>query len=105
MLVRVRLFAQLRERAGSDAVELELPDGARVADALAALDDVAGGLPVVMAVNREYAGAETVLSADDELAPVPPVRGGAVATGAVHVRVCAEPLSLDALSVRVRDAR
>ena len=105
MRIRVRLFAQLRERAGRDAVELDLPDGARVADALAALDDVAGGLPVVMAVNREYAGVETVLSADDELALVPPVSGGAVGTGAVHVRVCSEPLSLDALSARVRDAR
>src|SRR4051795_6247499 len=28
MHIRVRLFAQLRERAGRDAVELELPDGA-----------------------------------------------------------------------------
>jgi molybdopterin synthase catalytic subunit/molybdopterin converting factor small subunit len=105
MRIRVRLFAQLRERAGRDAVELELPEGARVADALAALDDVAAGLPVVMAVNREYAGAETVLAADDELALVPPVSGGAVDTGAVHVRVCSEPLSLDSLSARVRDAR
>ena len=35
MLVRVRLFAMLRERAGRDELELELPDGARVSDALA----------------------------------------------------------------------
>src|SRR3954454_9694279 len=105
MLVRVRLFAQLRERAGRDAVELDLPDGARVADALAALDDVAGGLPVVMAVNREYAGAEHVLSAGDELALVPPVSGGAVDAAPVHARVRAEPLSLDALASRVRDPR
>src|SRR6185312_6646861 len=95
MLVRVRLFAQLRERAGRDAVELELPDGARVADALAALDEIAGGLPVVMAVNREYAGAEQVLSAGDELALVPPVSGGAVDASAVHARVRGEALSLD----------
>ena len=32
--VRVRLFAALRERAGTDELELELPDGAIVADAL-----------------------------------------------------------------------
>src|SRR3954454_18600141 len=105
MLVRVRLFAQLRERAGREAVELDLPDGARVADAIAALDDVAGGLPVVMAVNRSYAGADTPLSEDDELALVPPVSGGAVDAAAVHARVCVEPLSLDALAARVRDPR
>ena len=46
MTVRVRLFAMLRERAGRDAIELELPEGARVADALAALEDVAGGVRV-----------------------------------------------------------
>src|SRR4051794_2879965 len=105
MHVRVRLFAQLRERAGADAVELELPDGARVADALEALSGVAAGLPVVMAVNREYARASTALREDDELALVPPVSGGAVDAAAVHARVTEEPLSLDALSSRVRDPR
>src|SRR4051794_4960886 len=105
MRIQVRLFAQLRERAGRDAVELDLPDGARVADALAALDDVAGGLPVVMAVNREYAGAEQVLSAGDELALVPPVSGGAIDAAPVHARVRTGPLSLDELAARVRDPR
>ena len=38
MIVTVRLFAGLRERAGSDRVRVELPDGARVADLLAAMD-------------------------------------------------------------------
>ena len=61
VVVRVRLFAMLRQRAGRDALELELPDGARVADALAAVDDLAGGLPLVLAVNREYAAPEQVL--------------------------------------------
>src|SRR4051812_31428432 len=79
---RVRLFAQLRERAGRDAVELDLPDGARVADAIAALDDLAGGLPVVMAVNREYAGADRELAAGDEPGPLAPGSGGARGTRA-----------------------
>jgi molybdopterin converting factor small subunit len=35
--VRVRLFAILREPAGSDSVEIDLADGATVADALRAL--------------------------------------------------------------------
>lgn len=76
MVVRVRLFAQLRERAGRSELELELPDGARVADALAAVGELAGGLPLVMAVNREYASEDRRLEPSDELALVPPVSGG-----------------------------
>ena len=35
MVVRIRLFAMLRERAGASELSLELPEGARVRDALA----------------------------------------------------------------------
>ena len=35
MEVTVRLFAMLRERAGAPELKLELPEGARVSDALA----------------------------------------------------------------------
>ncbi|HEY2635798.1 MAG TPA: molybdenum cofactor biosynthesis protein MoaE [Solirubrobacteraceae bacterium] len=104
MLVRVRLFAMLRERAGRGEIELDLPDGARVRDALAAVDDLAGGVPVVMAVNREYAGEDLVLEPGDELALVPPVSGGSV-EAAPHVRVTGEPLALDAVRSRVSDPR
>jgi molybdopterin synthase catalytic subunit len=76
MRVTVRLFAQLRERAGRRELELDLPDGARVADALAAVSDLAAGLPLVMAVNREYAAEDAVLQPGDELALIPPVSGG-----------------------------
>jgi MoaE-MoaD fusion protein len=101
--VTVRLFAMLRERAGTSELKLELPEGARVRDAIAALDGLAGGLPVVMAVNREYAREDAPLDTGDELALIPPVSGGA--TAVAHARVTAEPLSLDALVERVRDAR
>lgn len=109
MHVRVRLFAMLRERAGSSELELELPEGARVRDALAAdaVAALADGLPLVMAVNREYADAEQPLSPGDELALIPPVSGGADAPAAAapYVRVVDGPLSLDALAARVRDPR
>ncbi|MEA2349763.1 MAG: MoaE-MoaD fusion protein, partial [Thermoleophilaceae bacterium] len=101
--VTVRLFAMLRERAGAREVTLELPDGARVGDAIAALGDVADGVPVVMAVNREYAPEDAVLDPGDELALIPPVSGGAMAVA--HARVTEEPLSRDALAERVRDPR
>jgi molybdopterin synthase catalytic subunit len=115
MVIHVRLFAMLRERAGTDTLELELPSGSTVADAISALSqsEPLGGLlarmPVRMAVNRDYAAAETILAPEDELALIPPVSGGAPELDdvrmrvPVHVRVTAEPLSLDALVAAVGD--
>jgi len=103
MRITVRLFAMLRERAGADALELDLPDDASVADALAAVDHLAGGLSLVLAVNREYAARDQRLAPGDELALIPPVSGGA--TTAPHVAVRDDALSLDALAARVRDPR
>jgi len=103
MHVRVRLFAQLRERAGADEVELDLPEGALVSDALVELGQVTDGMRVVMAVNQQYADPDASLSPGDELALIPPVSGGAV--DLTHVRLTGEPLSLDALRERVRDPR
>ena len=94
----------LRERAGASELTLELPEGARVGDALAALSALAEGIPLVMAVNREYAPEDRPLDPGDELALIPTVSGGATAA-APWVRVTAEPLSLEALAERVRDPR
>ncbi|MEA2332342.1 MAG: MoaE-MoaD fusion protein [Thermoleophilaceae bacterium] len=94
----------LRERAGSGAVTLELPEGARVRDALDSLAGLAEGIPLVMAVNREYANEEQVLDAGDELALIPPVSGGSTRE-VPWARVSEEPLLLDPLAERVRDPR
>ena len=101
MVVTIRLFAMLRERAGAGEIELDLPEGARVRDALDRLDDLAGGLPLVMAINRDYANADSELRAGDELALIPPVSGGETLPAVVTTT----PLSLDPLVARVRDAR
>ena len=55
MLVSVRLFAGLRERAGAARVEVELPEHATVADLLAAME--LAPRSCVAAINREYADA------------------------------------------------
>jgi MoaE-MoaD fusion protein len=102
--VEVRLFAMLRERAGKSRLTLELPEGARVADALEELSDLAAGMPLVMAVNRDYAEPDRQLDPGDELALIPPVSGGE-RTAEAWVRVTDEPLSLEALAERVRDPR
>jgi MoaE-MoaD fusion protein len=106
MLVTVRLFAQLRERAGRGELSIELPEGALVRDALAQLDGLAGDLPVVMAVNREYADGDSPLAPGDELALIPPVSGGEKSgTGTFFSRVTDEPLDVAPLIDRVRDPR
>jgi molybdopterin synthase catalytic subunit len=121
--VSVRLFSLLRERAGCDRVELQLDDGATVADALAALarlpslSDVLGRVPVQMAVNRDYATAATALAEEDELALIPPLSGGAQRTtggdrtpaadtvSRVHTAVVETALELATLAEFVRDGR
>lgn len=82
MLVRIRLFAMQRELAGTRAVEIDLPDGAVVADAW---DELVARFPVLApgagsvryARNGAYADDATPLSEGDEVAMIPPVSGGA----------------------------
>jgi molybdopterin synthase catalytic subunit len=93
--VRVRLFAALRERAGSGSVEIELPDDSRVGDVWGALD--LGDEPpgILFAVNRAYADRSASLAAGDEVALIPPVSGGSF-------RLVEGPLSLEAAVDEVR---
>jgi molybdopterin synthase catalytic subunit len=105
MRVQIRLFASLKERAGTDLLTLDLPDGALVSDALGELRWLTGDLRAVLAVNREYASGATVLRAEDELALIPPVSGGSVESAAIHVAIRAEQLSVDAVTAHVSDAR
>jgi molybdopterin converting factor subunit 1 len=107
MRVSVRLFAGLRERAGADRIDVDLPDGASVGDLLAAMADTPVGAlrpgQCVVAINREYARADERVGEGDEVALIPPVSGG---DGTVRrVRVTADPLDLAALSAAVRDPR
>ena len=87
-MVRVRLFAGLRERAGW--AERELDGIARVGDVWPRLElgDEPPGL--LYAVNREYADRQRELHDGDEIALIPPVSGGAFL-------LSASPLSLEAV--------
>jgi molybdopterin synthase catalytic subunit len=83
MRLRVLFFGMLKEVAGQGSAIIELPEGARVKDVLQhyagsvpAIKDVISSLAV--AVNQEYAGTDTVLQADDEVALLPPVSGGTI---------------------------
>lgn len=81
MKVRVRLFASLREAAGRERLELELPQGASVDDAWKALVHAHPTLDarrpsLAAAVNRSYAEWSAALEDGDEIAFIPPVSGG-----------------------------
>ena len=82
MQLDIRLFATLKDRAGSERIRVSLPTGPlTAADVLAA---VAADYPTLapalrsalVAVNRAFAGPETPVRAGDEVALFPPVSGG-----------------------------
>lgn len=78
MRVRVRYFAQLRERLG-DGSDQELRAGATVAsvwDAVLADHPKLKTVPVRFAVNERYVKPGQRLADGDELAVFPPVSGG-----------------------------
>ena len=88
MRVQIRLFAGLRERAGTGSRTLELADGSSLGEIWPALglgEEPAG---LLYAVNRRYADATTALADGDEVALIPPVSGG-------DFRLTETPLSLD----------
>jgi len=80
MTMHVRLFAALRELAGTGALEASGRTAGEIADALAAdygerFAKIVGVSSFV--VNGERADRRTVVADGDELAILPPVSGGA----------------------------
>ena len=88
--MRIRLFAGLRERAGTGTRRLELDEGATLRDVWPALELGEEPPGLLYAVNRTYADAGASLADGDEVALIPPVSGG-------DFRLTEEPLTLDAV--------
>ena len=81
MQVQVRYFAALRERRGAAEERVDVPVGTTPAQLYAHLfpDLITGGkpaLPVLYAVNQEYAAGDRPLADGDEVAFIPPLGGG-----------------------------
>jgi molybdopterin converting factor subunit 1 len=81
MRVRLLLFAQYRDLAGTGELEVHVPPGSTARDVVRIVRASGGGyarLPETpaVAVNQEYAALETAVSDGDELALLPPVAGG-----------------------------
>jgi len=79
--MNVRLFARLRDLAGRDVIEVELPAGATVADLRLTLVEKCPALKGLLdrcavAVNEEFAENDLSLPVGAEVAVLPPVSGG-----------------------------
>ena len=82
MLIIVKLFGLMREKAGTDTVPLDVPTGAAVTQALATLVYQYPMLEPYMANTRfslrmDFVDPNTILAEGDELVLIPPVSGGA----------------------------
>jgi molybdopterin converting factor subunit 1 len=96
MRIQVLYFAVFREKLGRDEEALELPDGARVRDAVVALAALHAPIATLagrfrVAVNQDFADDDRALSDGDEIALIPPVAGGVDR----HVELRPDALSLD----------
>ena len=80
MNVTVLLFASYADALGNTELDLTLPAGATVADAIGHVSRLPGADQVppspLVAVNERYASMDQRLSPGDELALIPPVAGG-----------------------------
>ncbi len=81
LIVRVKLFASYKEKAGRSDIEMSLPDGAAVSDAALELLRLYPSITqdasrLMIAVNEEYQEHDYLLSEQDEVAFIPPVSGG-----------------------------
>lgn len=111
MELEIRLFATLKDRAGQDRVTVTVTGPATVAtmrDALAeAYPSLASSLTVALvAVNQDFASAETPLEPGDEIALFPPVSGGG--DGApfpypTYFAVTEEKLDVEAVTERLTE--
>lgn len=83
MIVRVRLFAAIREALGRENIDITLPAGATAEDVwgeLLRLDEQgtlkARRVNLAAAVNRKYTKFDAPLNDGDEVVFIPPVSGG-----------------------------
>jgi molybdopterin converting factor subunit 1 len=109
MKVSVRLFAGLHDLVGRRELEMELEDGATVADLRRQLVSQYPAVAPLMnalvcAVDEEYVSDDRHLRPGDEVALIPPISGGASA-GAERFRVTPEPLGPSAAAELVELVR
>lgn len=108
MEIEIRLFATLKDRAETDRIRVVLPADPTPVAAL--LDAIGADYPVLapalrsvlVAVNRAYAGSDTLVGHGDEVALFPPVSGGAEPLPhPTYFSLTPEPLDIEAVHARL----
>ena len=107
MQVRVLFFGVLKDLVGRSSETLDLADGARVEAVLQHYSRQAprfAGIlnSLALSVNEEYASADAVLRAGDEVGLLPPVSGGLPDSTPDDVRIVHEPIVAEALISRLK---
>lgn len=92
MQIRVLFFGVLKDLTGKSAASIDLPDGSTARDAASLCATQYPRIEpslhsVAIAVNHEYASPDAVLHANDEVALLPPVSGGAGHAVIVHAPI------------------
>jgi molybdopterin synthase catalytic subunit len=104
--IEVLFFATLKDRAGTDRVNLELEGPLRVSDLKAHLLDRYPPLrpaldSVLVSVNREYAFDQDEIPDGAEVALFPPVSGGSESHPPTVITITQEQIDLNGLLVRI----
>jgi molybdopterin converting factor small subunit len=81
MKVRVQFFSRLRDLADAQEMELEVPEGTKVADLLEMLYARTPALrdwdkSILVAAGVEFVGRDYVVQLGDQISIMPPVQGG-----------------------------
>ena len=81
MNIEVQFFSRLRDLAGASRLDVDLPEGATIADLLARLYALYPAMQpwdghLLLAVGLDYAARDQPLKAGDSVSVMPPVQGG-----------------------------
>jgi len=81
MKVHVQFFSRVRDLMGSSEGEMDVPDGAKVADLLEMIYARTPALrewdkSILIASGVEFVGRDYVLKIGDDISVMPPVQGG-----------------------------
>ncbi len=81
MNIEVQFFSRLRDLAGASRLDVNLPEGATMADLLAHLYAQYPAMQpwdahLLLAVGLDYAARDQPLQAGDSVSVMPPVQGG-----------------------------
>ena len=105
MQIRVLFFGLLKDVAGMAHDSVSLPEGSTLADLLvyyqARIPRLKELLPsLALSVNQQYASVDVALSANDEIALLPPVSGGA--SRSEHTAIVRTPIDTQGVLDKIK---